>query len=87
MNCPRCKIELEWSGWVLSDNSDPYHPFENPSAGRSAPRWTCPECEYWASTPDDTCADCGDPIEGTPIYWCGTSARCQTCHQERMSYQ
>jgi len=30
------------------------------------------------------CADCGQPIEGEPIYWMGTSARCIPCHTERM---
>ena len=30
------------------------------------------------------CADCGKKIEGKPIYWCGTSARCQACHHKRM---
>ena len=32
----------------------------------------------------EDCADCGNPIEGEPIYWMGTSARCKNCHEKRM---
>lgn len=34
--------------------------------------------------PKDDCADCGKPIKGEPIYFMGTSARCQKCHDKRM---
>ena len=33
--------------------------------------------------PED-CADCGKPIKGKPIYFMGTSARCEACHEKRM---
>lgn len=30
------------------------------------------------------CADCGQPVEGEPIIWMGTSPRCESCHKKRM---
>lgn len=38
----------------------------------------------WIKICDEYCADCGMPIEGTAIYWMGTSARCNICHHKRM---
>lgn len=40
------------------------------------------QCWLWVENPD--CADCGKKIQGEPIYFMGSSARCQSCHAKRL---